>query len=126
MNAPWIHGDPMQVAQVFTNLLSNAVKYSRKAAVPLIHVEGQVSGDEIIYAVTDNGIGIGPENIDDLFKPFQRLNNALDFEGNGVGLSIVKEIMQGMKGRVWVTSDPGVETRFHLAFPNGAADHGAA
>lgn len=124
LNAPWIPGDPMKVAQVFTNLFSNAVKYSRKAPQPLISVEGHVLGNEIVYTVTDNGIGIGPDNIDDLFKPFQRLNNALDYEGNGVGLSIVKEIIQGMKGRVWVNSDPGVETRFNLAFPKvpGAAD----
>jgi signal transduction histidine kinase len=116
-NAPWVHGDPVRLGQVFTNIISNAVKFSRSARTPWVQVAGEIVGSEIHYSVSDNGIGIEDPGSGDLFEPFTRMKNALDFEGSGVGLSVVKEIMDEMKGRIWFNSEPGVRTCFHLAFP---------
>jgi two-component system, chemotaxis family, sensor kinase Cph1 len=120
-SAPWVLGDPIKLAQVFTNLISNAVKFSRFAEMPQVHVVGMVEDNEIHYVVSDNGVGIVPSGAGELFKPFKRLDNARSFEGTGVGLSIVKEIMERSNGRIWYTSIPFVETSFHLVFPKGPA-----
>lgn len=115
---PDLKGDKTLIMQVFTNLLSNAIKYSIKVDKPVIAVYGTVTDNEIIYAVKDNGIGIDNLYYDRVFELFKRMNNAEDVEGTGVGLAIVKRIVEKHNGRVWFESKLEVGSTFYVAFKN--------
>jgi two-component system, chemotaxis family, sensor kinase Cph1 len=116
-NTPQLHGDQTMVAQVFSNLLSNAVKYSRLAPKARVQVQGSETDQEVIYAITDNGIGIDMKQAGKVFELFQRLDSAVAYEGYGVGLAIVKRIMSRHRGKVWFDSSPMHTTTFFVSFP---------
>jgi len=115
---PDIFGDVVMIGQVFANLVNNAVKYSSRAQNASVKVEGYVSGNETIYTVTDNGIGIDIKYHNRVFELFKRMDNVKDFEGTGVGLAIVKRIMEKHKGRVWFESQLDKGTVFYVSFKN--------
>jgi len=115
---PDISGDAVMIGQVFDNLLNNAVKYSSRSGMAVVKVEGYVSENETIYTVADNGIGIDIKYQNRVFELFKRMDNVKDFEGNGVGLAIVKRIMEKHKGRVWFESQLGKGTVFYVSFNN--------
>jgi signal transduction histidine kinase len=114
---PNVYGDPTMILQVFTNLLSNAIKYSSKTEKPEVSVSGNDDGAEIIYTIVDNGIGIDPSAHSKIFELFSRLHPVSEFEGTGVGLAIVKRMVEKHKGRIWLESEPGKGTTFYVAFP---------
>ncbi len=116
-DTPDLHGDQTMVTQVFTNLLANAIKYSRHLDRATITVQGRETEQEIIYAVTDQGIGIDMKQAGKVFELFQRLDTAAKYEGNGVGLAIVKRIMNRHRGKVWFESLPHQFTTFYVSFP---------
>ncbi|GAA4399584.1 ATP-binding protein [Nibrella viscosa] len=118
LNTPPVVGDPIMVLQVFSNLLSNAAKYSRQAQSAVIEVNGFRNEYEIVYSVKDNGVGIDMKQSGRVFDLFKRLENTGQTEGNGVGLSIVKQIMNRHKGKVWFDSQPSRQTTFYVAFPH--------
>lgn len=97
---PEVLADKTMLHQVFLNIINNAVKYSSDREQPIIEIEGTEAGDQIIYRVKDNGIGIPEENKHKMFKIFNRMDNAKKFKGNGVGLSIVHRIMNRLGGNV--------------------------
>ncbi|WP_435524353.1 sensor histidine kinase [Chryseobacterium indoltheticum] len=97
---PEVLADKTMLHQVFLNIINNAVKYSSDQEQPVIEIEGTESGDQIIYRIKDNGIGIPEENKHKMFKIFNRMDNAKKFKGNGVGLSIVHRIMNRLGGNV--------------------------
>jgi chemotaxis family two-component system sensor kinase Cph1 len=113
---PSIFGDETMIHQVFSNLLGNAIKYSGKINSPLIAVSGELIDNQICYRVTDNGIGIKLKDIEKIFDLFTRSADVDDYEGTGVGLAIVKKIMEKHMGRIWVQSEPGTGSTFHVAF----------
>jgi len=113
---PPITGSSTLIAQVFTNLIGNAVKYSSGAENPLITIKGTVSDDEVIYEISDNGIGIDVDHHDKVFELFKRMNNVKDIEGTGVGLAIVKRIVEKHHARIWFESELKVGTVFYIAF----------
>jgi len=113
---PDIDGDRTLIEQVFTNLISNAVKYSAKAENPKVNIHGKIENGEVIYTIADNGIGIGVDNHDKVFELFRRMDNVRDFEGTGVGLAIVKRIIERHNGRIWFESELGKGTTFYLSF----------
>jgi light-regulated signal transduction histidine kinase (bacteriophytochrome) len=113
---PAINGDKILISQVFSNIIGNAVKYSSKTPNPVISIISKTNSDEIIYAIKDNGIGIDVNYHDKVFELFKRMENVKDFEGTGVGLAIVKRIMDRHDGRVWFESELGIGTTFYLAF----------
>ena len=113
---PMVDGDTTLIGQVFTNIISNAIKYSARSANPKVTIKGTVESGEVIYSVTDNGIGIEIDHYDKVFELFRRMENVKDFEGTGVGLSIVKRIMDKHNGRVWFESELNKGTTFYLAF----------
>jgi len=116
--APDILGDAVMIGQVFTNLLGNAIKYSSKSGNSVVKIEGHVSENETIYTVTDNGIGIDIKYYNRVFELFKRMDNVKDFEGTGVGLAIVKRIMEKHNGRIWFESQLGKGTIFYVSFNN--------
>jgi len=115
-----VEGDETMVQQVFSNLLGNAVKYSSKSAHPEVHVTATDLGNYVQYAVSDNGVGIKPHDQAKIFDLFSRSAEVGDFEGSGVGLSIVKKIMDKHDGKIWVESDGENGSTFFVQFKKPA------
>jgi chemotaxis family two-component system sensor kinase Cph1 len=116
-STPAINGDPILIGQVFTNLIGNAVKYSSKSNPSRVSVSGTKKGEEIIYIISDNGIGIDDRYHNLVFELFKRMDNVKGFEGTGVGLAIVKRIVEKHGGKVWFESTLGLGSTFYLSFP---------
>ena len=117
-SAPNILGDSVMIGQVIANLLGNAVKYSSRSGNAVVKIEGYVSKNETIYTISDNGIGIDIKYYNRVFELFKRMDNVKDFAGTGVGLAIVKRIMEKHKGRIWFESQLGKGTVFYVSFNN--------
>ena len=111
-----VYGDYTMVMQVFSNLLSNAVKYSKNSPSPVVNVSCQNHPDVIQYSVSDNGIGIHPADLGNVFELFARAEEVKDYEGTGVGLSIVKKIIEKHDGKIWIESTVGSGSTFHVVF----------
>jgi len=112
---PSCMGDKRQIHQLFINLIGNAIKCSEQNKPQLIKISGQTDETHTVYCVEDNGIGIAQEYQGKIFEIFHQLNPELD--GEGLGLSIVRRIMERHQGRVWVDSEPGRGSRFYVSFP---------
>jgi len=115
---PDLKGDKTMIAQVFTNLISNAVKYSSMVDKPKIEVTAYIDSGETIYTIKDNGMGIDNRYYDRVFELFKRMDNVKDIEGTGVGLAIVKRIVERHNGRVWFESKLNAGSTFYVAFKN--------
>ncbi|UFH53954.1 ATP-binding protein [Spirosoma sp. KNUC1025] len=116
-DTPPLVGDPTMILQVFSNLLSNAAKYTKLAPDAIIRVNGQQTDEEVVYSVADNGIGFDMKQAGKMFDLFKRLENARGFEGSGVGLAIVKRIINRHQGKIWFHSEPNRGTTFTVSFP---------
>ncbi|MCB0632353.1 MAG: GAF domain-containing protein [Lewinella sp.] len=115
---PVIYAEVTALRQLLQNLLSNAVKYTRHTAEPVIEVGGYTqSGKSVIY-VRDNGVGFDQKYEDKIFEVFSRLVSDMEYEGTGVGLAIVKKVMEKHQGRVWVESKEGKGSTFYCEFPD--------
>lgn len=111
------------ISQVLENLLSNAVKFSRKAEHPTVEVGALVEERENVYFVKDNGVGFDMKYVNAIFGVFQRLHNSEEFEGTGVGLAIVEQIVTKHGGRVWAKSEPGQGASFYFSLPRSLEPH---
>ncbi len=116
---PTVLGDATQLLQVFQNLIGNAVKFGPSES-PQVHVSAKKQGSEWIFSVHDNGMGIKADYFDRIFVIFQQLNRKGPFEGTGMGLAIVKRIVERHRGRVGVESQIGVGSTFWFTIPEGA------
>jgi len=114
---PIARGDRTLVRQVLSNLLSNAVKFTKNKDKAEIEVSGSNSGDFNAYCIKDNGIGFDMRYYDKVFEIFHRLHNEKDYEGTGVGLAIVKKIIERHGGRLWAESKPGEGATFCFTLP---------
>ncbi len=112
-----VSADHALLQNVMINLISNAVKYSGKKEKPLIEIKSKRDGDEIMYSISDNGVGFDMTYVDKLFGVFQRLHSTDEFPGTGVGLAIVKRIIDKHKGRIWAESKIGTGTTFFFTLP---------
>jgi PAS domain S-box-containing protein len=108
--------DEMQMVQLFQNLIGNAIKFKGHDS-PRIHVSARSEGDEWIFSVQDNGIGIDPQFFDRIFTLFQRLHGRNEYPGTGIGLTVSKKIVERHGGRIWLESEPGRGTRFYFTIP---------
>ena len=108
-------GDPDLLRIALENLLGNALKYSQNRKKPNIKfgTTNKFKGKRV-YFVSDNGIGFDPANADDLFVPFRRLHSKKDFEGSGIGLAIVRRIIQRNGGSIWAESKPNKGSTFYF------------
>ena len=113
---PTLLCDRVRLTEVFANLISNAVKYNDKP-VCRIEVSCQLRDGWHQFSIQDNGPGIEPQYHDKIFEVFQRLGKREDQEGTGVGLAIVKKVVELHSGRVWVESVPGHGATFHFTIP---------
>jgi PAS domain S-box-containing protein len=114
---PTVYADYERTRAVLENLISNAVKYSPEGGI--IRVAGRADGDRAIVSVSDQGIGIPPEEQDKLFRQFYRVDNRLrrETQGAGLGLFLSKAIVEAQGGRIWVESQPGRGARFSFTLP---------
>ncbi|WP_454801733.1 ATP-binding protein [Mucilaginibacter phyllosphaerae] len=115
-NMPQIQGDPVMISQVFANIISNAIKYSMKSEPPKITIEGTDNDTEVVYTISDNGLGIDIKQLPRIFELFNRMDNVGDIEGSGVGLAIVKRIIEKHRGKIWVDSELGQGSTFNISF----------
>lgn len=115
-DCPEVLADKTLLYQVFLNVITNAVKYSSQQENPAVEIGGEVIGEDVIYKVSDNGIGIQKGQDEKMFKIFNRMDNAKNFKGNGVGLSIVHRIMLRLGGSITYESAPNQGTTFILKF----------
>jgi light-regulated signal transduction histidine kinase (bacteriophytochrome) len=118
---PAVFGDASLLRQVFVNLLSNAFKFTRGKQA-LIEVGCDTSGAENVFFVRDNGAGFDMAYAQKLFSVFQRLHTEDQFEGTGVGLSIVQRIVQRHGGRIWAEAEVGKGATFFVALPKAGGD----
>jgi light-regulated signal transduction histidine kinase (bacteriophytochrome) len=114
---PEVRGDAALLRQVWTNLISNAVKYSRERKPAIISIFARDEATETIFAVRDNGAGFDMAYADKLFGVFQRLHNADEFEGTGIGLATVRRIVSRHEGRTWAESKVGEGATFYFSIP---------
>ena len=111
---PPCQADPILFRQVLTNLLSNAIKFSRTRDHPLVEIGSAMKHGRQVYFVQDNGVGFDMRYADKIFGVFQRLHNADEYEGTGVGLAIVHRIIELHGGTIWVESAPEKGTTFYF------------
>jgi PAS domain S-box-containing protein len=114
---PSTTGDPALIRQAWVNLLANAIKFSSKKERAVIEVGSKHSEEEHVYYVRDTGAGFEIEYVDKLFGVFQRLHGEKDFEGTGVGLAIVKRVINRHGGRVWAEGEVNKGATFYFALP---------
>jgi light-regulated signal transduction histidine kinase (bacteriophytochrome) len=118
---PALTTDDAQLAQVFQNLVGNALKY-RSAEVPHVHVSARTNGgNEWIFSVRDNGLGIDTQYFERIFILFQRLHGRNEFAGTGIGLAICKKLVEQLGGKIWVESQLGKGSTFCFSLPEGNA-----
>lgn len=113
---PLIYADRDRIATVFQNLLTNAIKFSRVGYDPKIIVESKEIENDFLFSVADNGVGIQPEHLPKIFDLFQKFSSS-QTEGTGIGLTIVKKILEHHNGKIWVESVLDEGTTFYFTIP---------
>ena len=113
---PQIMGDVDKVKEVLINLVGNGTKFTHQGGIT---IKSWQEGDMVVTSVTDTGSGIAKEDMDRLFKKFSQVggNYARPAGGTGLGLYISKQIVEGLKGKIWLASEMGKGTTFYFSLP---------
>ena len=114
---PFVYGDYALLSLVWTNLLGNAVKFTRTREKATISITVLYEKDEFIFALTDNGVGFDMQYAQKLFGVFQRLHPTDEFEGTGIGLANVRQIILNHGGRTWADAKPDEGATFYFSLP---------
>jgi PAS domain S-box-containing protein len=117
---PTVLADPSQLVLVFQNLIGNAIKFRKDGVQPRIRISASRMEDRWKLSVSDNGIGIDPAFFDKIFVIFQRLHTRDKYPGTGVGLAIVKKIIERHGGQIWVESEVGKGSTFFFTLPDAS------
>lgn len=118
---PELRTERVPLQQVFMNLIGNALKHAKRAD-PIVHVDVKEAGDSFEFSVRDNGPGIAPEFHERIWGIFQTLESRDTVEGTGIGLSVVRKIVESKGGRAWVESVPGDGAKFSFTWPKAEAE----
>jgi len=113
---PEVLADELQLVELFENLIGNAIKF-RGERRPEVRIVAGRQGDEWLFSVHDNGIGIEPRHWERIFALFQRLHGSDEYPGAGIGLAICSKIVARHGGRIWLDSEPGKGSAFHFSLP---------
>jgi two-component system sensor histidine kinase/response regulator len=105
-----------RLEHVLQNLISNAIKYRRPDVPVEIHVSASQKANKWIFSVQDNGIGIEPEYVNDVFEIFRRLHGQ-EIPGNGIGLALSRKIIESLDGKIWLESTAGAGSTFYFSLP---------
>ncbi len=111
---PNAYCDNSMLKQVWINLISNAIKYSQKTPDPKVEIGGKHENGDLVYFVKDNGAGFNMAHYNKLFSIFQRLHSESEFNGTGIGLAVVKRIIERHDGRIWAQSEVGKGSEFYF------------
>jgi light-regulated signal transduction histidine kinase (bacteriophytochrome) len=114
---PSVPADEAQMAQLFQNLMGNALKFRAPSVQPRIHAGVKDLGHAFEFSVADNGIGIEPQYFERIFMVFQRLHNKGEYPGTGIGLAIVKKVVERHGGHIRVESKLGEGSAFIFTLP---------
>lgn len=114
---PIVTADSRQLIQVFQNLIGNAIKFRKKDETPKIHISTKKINNEHLFSVSDNSIGMEQQYTDKIFEIFKRLHTIDKYSGSGIGLAIVKRIIDRHGGRIWVESKYGKGSTFYFTIP---------
>jgi PAS domain S-box-containing protein len=114
---PTVRSYHSPLLQVFQNLIGNALKYRRPGTTPEIYIRAESRPDSWLFTITDNGIGIEPEYFGKVFVIFQRLHTREEYGGTGMGLAIVKKIVENLGGKIWIESIVGEGSTFYFEIP---------
>lgn len=114
---PEVEADKALMRTVFTNLLSNAFKFTKQREQARVEIDGQIEEHEVVYRISDNGVGFDMKFLDKLFTVFQRLHRVDEFEGTGVGLALVQRIVHRHGGRVWAEAEVDQGATFYVSLP---------
>ena len=114
-----VYGHEESLLLVFQNLISNAIKYQPKNELHIPHIEiKQIKeGDKSVILIKDNGIGIEEKRFDEMFKPFKRFHTSSEYEGTGLGMSIVNKVIEKHNGKIKVESELGKGSTFAISLP---------
>ena len=117
----YITGDPKRLSQILVNLLSNALKFTRDGEI-FIRTSiqsGENDNNEILFAVSDTGMGIPEDRLESLFQPFKQIRNSVEkrFEGTGLGLALSARLVKLMSGSIWVESEINKGSTFYFSIP---------
>jgi PAS domain S-box-containing protein len=115
---PVVLADSVQLGQTFHNLIANALKFQAGEEKPRVHVSAERQGDEWVFSIADNGIGIDAHQGERIFEIFQRLHTWEEYEGTGIGLALCKRIVERHGGRIWVESEVGAGSTFSFTLPD--------
>lgn len=115
---PTVMGNETQLIQLLQNLISNAIKFVQPETIPKIHISVVKQGNQWLFGIHDNGIGIEPHNLERVFEIFQRTQSAKAYQGTGIGLATCKKIVENHGGRIWVTSELNIGTTFYFTIGN--------
>jgi signal transduction histidine kinase len=116
---PTIDADPLQMQQLFQNLIGNALKYHRPEEPPIVKVQGHIEGGVCQLSVEDNGIGFDEQQLERMFRVFERLHGRSKYEGTGIGLAICRKIVKRHGGNITAKSAPGEGATFMVTLPVG-------
>ena len=119
---PTLHGDRQALYTVFSHLLSNAVKFTTPRPEARIHVGVASTADHHLFSVQDNGVGFDPQQNDRLFGAFVRLHSDRLFPGRGLGLALVRRVVQRLHGQVWAEGVSGQGATFYVRLPRNEAE----
>jgi signal transduction histidine kinase len=112
---PMVMVNDSRLLRVFQNLIGNALKYCERT--PDIRISAVLHGDMWTFSIADNGIGIATEDCDRIFGAFERLHGRERYQGTGLGLALVKRIIDSYGGRIWLESELGAGSTFHFSLP---------